>query len=111
MASPFRQTTPACEVVAWQAWCAFQRLSVLYLLFVFVMDYFPLTKAVTPKTMNWVWHTNSNNNALSELLIVCLSQQGIAFFGGVAVLASINYAIYARKVFEGPVCDVREVYT
>ncbi|KYG42556.1 hypothetical protein M433DRAFT_157743 [Acidomyces richmondensis BFW] len=65
----------------------FNAFSVLFLLFVFVMDFFPLATPVTAQTMNW----------------------GIAFFGGVALLSTLNYFIHARKVFKGPVVTVQDV--
>jgi choline transport protein len=51
----------------------------------FVVSFFPLFNQVTPATMNWA----------------------VAVFVGVAILAVLNYFLYGRKVYKGPVVLMR----
>lgn len=89
---------------------AFNAFSVLYLLFVFVMCFFPLFIPTSIATMNWV-RIMVQSITLLQSLTSLVFEQGIAFFGGVAILCIINYAVQARKTFHGPVVTVQEVYT
>jgi choline transport protein len=59
-------------------------VAVLYESFSVVVSFFPLFSKVDAKSMNW----------------------GIAMFGGVAVLCAVNYFVYARRVYRGPVVNV-----
>jgi choline transport protein len=59
-------------------------VAVLYESFSVVVSFFPLFSKVDAKSMNW----------------------GIAMFGGVAVLCALNYIVYARRVYRGPVVNV-----
>lgn len=58
--------------------------AVAYELFSTVISFFPLFAKVNAVMMNW----------------------GIAMFGGVAVICIINYFVYARRVYRGPVTFV-----
>lgn len=58
--------------------------AVLYECFTVVISFFPLFSHVTVHTMNWA----------------------IAMFGGVAILCSINYCVYGRRYYQGPVAYV-----
>ena len=60
-------------------------VAVAYVIAATVICFFPLMKAVTAKTMNW----------------------SVAMFGGVVVICVINYYMLGRKVYRGPVVDVK----
>jgi choline transport protein len=59
-------------------------IAVVYETFSVVISFFPLFAQVDAKSMNW----------------------GIAMFGGVAVICVVNYFVYARRVYRGPVVNV-----
>lgn len=63
---------------------AINTFALLYELFSTAISFFPLFAQVDAKMMNW----------------------GIAMFGGVALICIVNYAIHARKVYQGPVVYV-----
>jgi hypothetical protein len=46
-----------------------------------------------------------------KLLTLFLSDRnwGIAMFGGVAVICIVNYLVYARKFYKGPVVHVKSI--
>lgn len=56
-------------------------ISLLFLTFQVTFTFFPTTKEVDPKTMNW----------------------SILMVGGVSLLATLQYLLYARKVYQAPV--------
>ncbi|OJZ90148.1 amino acid permease [Aspergillus piperis CBS 112811] len=60
-------------------------VSLLVLIVVFVFTFFPLTNDTAPSEFNWA----------------------IVIFGAVVVFALVYYALYARKVYKGPVTRVR----
>jgi choline transport protein len=59
-------------------------VAVIYETFSVVISFFPLFSQVDAKSMNW----------------------GIAMFGGVAIICAVNYFVYARRVYKGPVVHV-----
>jgi len=66
---------------------AVETFAILFLLVVYVFSFFPLTRQVTPETMNW----------------------SIVIFSGVVLFALSYYFLYARKVYSGPVTRVRQL--
>jgi hypothetical protein len=54
---------------------------------------------------------NSPECRPGKLLTLFLSDRnwGIAMFGGVAVICIVNYLVYARKFYKGPVVHVKNV--
>jgi uncharacterized membrane protein (DUF441 family) len=66
--------TPICDTI-----------SILVLLIIWLFSFFPLTKEVDAKTMNW----------------------GVAIFGGVVIVSLGYYMLHARKVYKGPVTRVK----
>lgn len=60
-------------------------VSLLVLMVVFVFTFFPLTNDTAPSELTWA----------------------IVIFGAVVVFALVYYALYARKVYKGPVTRVR----
>lgn len=59
-------------------------IAVLYETFSSIISFFPLVSKVNAKMMNW----------------------GVAMFGGVAIICIVNYFVYARRVYKGPVVHV-----
>ncbi|QKX54036.1 uncharacterized protein TRUGW13939_01119 [Talaromyces rugulosus] len=62
-----------------------ETVALVFLVLVWVLCFFPVTRDVTPGTMNWC----------------------VAIFGGVVVLALVYYFLFARHVYTGPVSRVR----
>jgi peptidoglycan biosynthesis protein MviN/MurJ (putative lipid II flippase) len=62
-----------------------ETVALMFLVLVWVLCFFPVTRDVTPGTMNW----------------------SVAIFGGVVVLALVYYFLFARHVYTGPVSRVR----
>lgn len=62
-------------------------VSILFLAIVLTFSFFPLTKDVTPQSMNW----------------------SVVIFGAVVILSLSYYALFARKVYKGPVTRVRRL--
>lgn len=62
--------------------------AVCFLLLCYVFTFFPLSEAgLSPQTMNW----------------------SIVMYGGVVILASVYYIIYARHYYTGPVLQVKDI--
>lgn len=59
-------------------------VALVYEFFSTVISFFPLFARVDAKMMNW----------------------GVAMFGGVAVVCVLNYVVFARRVYRGPVVHV-----
>lgn len=59
-------------------------IAVIYETFSVVISFFPLFSQPDAKSMNW----------------------GIAMFGGVAIICIVNYFVFARRVYRGPVVNV-----
>lgn len=60
-------------------------ISIMVLLVILIFSFFPLTKNVDPTSMNW----------------------SVVIFGSVVMVSLGYYAIYARKVYKGPVTRVK----
>lgn len=61
-------------------------LALMYIAFAFVMTLFPTTTPVVPQTMNWA----------------------ALIWGAVVMIALVNYVLYGRKIYEGPVVYVKK---
>lgn len=62
-------------------------VALLFEIFSVAISFFPLFAHVDAKMMNW----------------------GVAMFGGVAVVCVVNYLVYARKIYRGPVVHVVKI--
>jgi choline transport protein len=61
--------------------------SILFLLFVFVICFFPSSPHPAPEAMNWA----------------------VAMYGGVMIFSLVYFVIWGRKVYRGPVEYVRKI--
>jgi choline transport protein len=64
-----------------------ETFAILFLSVVWVFTFFPLTRQVTPETMNW----------------------SSVIFSGVVFFALVYYFAYARKIYTGPVVLVKSI--
>jgi amino acid transporter len=62
-----------------------ETFAILFLIIAWIFAFFPITREVTPQTMNW----------------------SCAIFGGVVIFSLIYYYLVANKVYQGPVTRIR----